>query len=65
MPITILVNYHEVLVTPTTLDLTIGTKEKASNICNHMKNRLFEDAKKCVLGIGLVHLLRRSRRTRS
>lgn len=42
-------NYRgQVLVTPTTLDLNIGPKKKASNICEHMKTRLFEEAKKCV-----------------
>jgi hypothetical protein len=40
--------YREVLVTPTTLDLTISSRKKAVNICNEMKGELFESAKKCV-----------------
>jgi hypothetical protein len=38
----------QVLVTPTTLDLGIGSTEKASTVCEHMKARLFEHARKCV-----------------
>jgi len=45
-----LLNHYcgQVLVTPTTLDLSISSAEKASNMCEHMKVRLFEEAKKCV-----------------
>jgi hypothetical protein len=38
----------QVLVTPTTLDLGIGSTQKASGICEQIKARLFVDAKKCV-----------------
>ena len=42
-------SYHgRVFVTPTTLDLSIGSTKKASNVSEQMKIGLFEDAKKCV-----------------
>jgi hypothetical protein len=42
-------NYRgQVLVTPTTLDLSVGSRKKARRICEEMKARLFEEAKKCV-----------------
>lgn len=44
----ILSSYSEVLVTPTTLDLSISSRKKTLSICDRMKANLFEDAKKCV-----------------
>jgi hypothetical protein len=42
-------NYRgQVLVTPTTLDLNTGSTKMAGNICEHMKARLFAEAKKCI-----------------
>jgi hypothetical protein len=38
----------QVLVTPTTLDLSISSTKMTSNINEQMKIRLFEEAKKCV-----------------
>ncbi len=38
----------QVLVTPTTLDLSISSAKTAGNMCEHMKARLFEEAKRCV-----------------
>jgi len=40
--------YARVFVTPTTLDLSIGSTKKASNVSKQMKRGLFENAKKCV-----------------
>lgn len=39
--------YNDVLVTPAVLDLNIES-EKGRNICIHMKDSLFESAKKCI-----------------
>jgi len=44
----ILSDYEGVLITPTTLDLSISSREKTLNVCNKMKADLFESAKKCV-----------------
>lgn len=44
----LLAGYPEVLVTPTTLDLSIGSRKRTTSICSHMKARLFEEAKKCI-----------------
>jgi len=41
-------SYRGVLVAPTTLDLSVSSREKATNICDEMKTKLFESAKKCV-----------------
>lgn len=38
----------QVLVTPTVLALSIGSAEMANNVCEHMKARLSEEAKRCV-----------------
>jgi hypothetical protein len=38
----------EILVTPTTLDLSIGSRQMAVSACDSMKTSLFERAKNCV-----------------